>query len=63
MDSKQKLNELTSADEKIALVELEIARLQLQVADMKKSRNRLIPFCRLPSEILGRIFLEMLGRP
>jgi hypothetical protein len=58
MDSKQKLNELTSADEKIALVELEIARLQLQVADMKKSRNRLIPFCRLPSEILGRIFLE-----
>jgi hypothetical protein len=58
MDWKQTMKELTAEDEKIALVELEIARLQVQVADMRKSRNRLVPFCRLPSEILGRIFLQ-----
>jgi hypothetical protein len=58
MDWKQIMKELTAEDEKIALIELEIARLQAQVVDMKKSRNRLVPFCRLPSEILGRIFFK-----
>jgi hypothetical protein len=52
------MKELTAEDEKIALVELEIARLQVQVADMKKSRNCLVPFYRLPSEILVRIILQ-----
>jgi hypothetical protein len=39
MDWKQIMKEVTVEDEKIALVELEIARLQAQVADMNLPEN------------------------
>jgi hypothetical protein len=58
MESPSISDQITLADERIASLELEIARLQTRVTDMKKSRNSLTPFCRLPSEILGRIFLH-----
>jgi hypothetical protein len=50
--------DVLTIDKKIAAVELEIARLQAQVIDMKRTRNSLTPLCRLPSEILVDIILR-----
>jgi hypothetical protein len=51
-------DDVLTIEKRIAVVESEIARLQAQVVEMKRTRNSLTPLCRLPSEILGQILLR-----
>jgi hypothetical protein len=48
-------NTIYAADEHIALLESQIARLQAELCVAKRTRNHLSPLCRMPNEILTYI--------
>jgi hypothetical protein len=58
MAFKSPAEEVVTVKAKFTFIETEIARLQAQVMTLKKTRNGLTPLCRLPVEILGRIFVQ-----
>jgi hypothetical protein len=58
MAFKSPAEEVVTVKAKFTFIETEIVRLQAQVMTLKKTRNGLTPLCRLPVEILGRIFVQ-----